>query len=108
MSVSQDNAKLSVMERVTAQTELQALERKLQKSCIQINLLYKQLEFIKARYQKATCDRFNRFRYTLRLKLAVVEGVRNMYFEYAHAQAEHVALLRQRLYGEVLNIGTEN
>jgi len=40
------------------------------------------------------------FRYSLRLRLAVVGGLRNTYHDYAHRKAEIVAELRQELYGE--------
>ena len=89
-----------------SQTELEVSERKFRSACTQINILNKQLEEVKARYQQAKLDNFHRFRYNLRLKLAVVEGVRNMYYEYAHVQAEEVARLRYRIYGEVITVSS--
>ena len=44
------------------------------------------------------------FRYNLRLKLAVVEGVRNMYYDYAYAKADQVADLRRELFNESVEI----
>ena len=85
-----------------AQMQLMETERKFRKSCTQINLLNAQLEDIKARYKKAKLENFHRFRYNLRLKLACVEGVRNMYYEYAHVQAERVATLRNQIFGELM------
>lgn len=87
-----------------AQQTLHAAERKFRKSCVQITLLNKQLEDMKKRYLRAKADNFHRFRYNLRLKLAVVEGVRNMYYEYAHIQAEQVAEIRRHLFGEIVQI----
>ena len=60
------------------------------------------------RYRRAKADNFKTFRYNLRLKLAVVEGTRNMYYQYAHMQAEKVAELRQQLFGEHVNIVTDS
>jgi hypothetical protein len=40
----------------------------------------------------------------LRLRIAVVDGMRNMYYDYAHKKAEVVAELRQELFGEVVDI----
>jgi hypothetical protein len=37
------------------------------------------------------------------LRIAVVDGMRNMYYDYAHKKAEVVAELRQELFGEVGN-----
>lgn len=83
---------------------LSDVERKLMKSCAQLNILNKRLEEMTTRYTRAREDNFHRFRYNLRLKMAVVEGVRNMYYEYAYIQAEHVADLRRRLFGEEIDI----
>jgi hypothetical protein len=38
------------------------------------------------------------FRYSLRLRIAVVDGMRNMYYDYAHKKAEVVVELRQELF----------
>lgn len=89
------------------QIELLDTERKFRKSCSQINLLNKQLENIKARYLMAKVNNVHKFRYNLRLKLAVVEGIRNMYYEYAHVKAERVAELRNQLYGEIVTITSQ-
>ena len=59
---------------------------------------------MKARYSKAKQDNFRCFRYNLRLKLAVIEAVRNMYYDYAYIKAEKVAELRRELFGETVNI----
>jgi hypothetical protein len=44
------------------------------------------------------------FRYSLRLRIAIVDGMRNMYYDYAHKKAEVVTELRQELFGEVVDI----
>ena len=38
------------------------------------------------------------------LKLAVVKGVRNMYYDYAYAKADQVADLRRELFNESVEI----
>ena len=60
------------------------------------------MDDMKQRYNQAKTDNFRCFRYNLRLKLAVIEGVRNMYYDYAYAKAEKVAELRHDLYGETV------
>ncbi|KAH3703018.1 hypothetical protein DPMN_078046 [Dreissena polymorpha] len=44
------------------------------------------------------------FRYNLRLKLAAIEGVRNMYYDYAYHKADRVAELRRDLFNESVEI----
>ncbi|CAG2191503.1 unnamed protein product [Mytilus edulis] len=41
-------------------------------------------------------------------RIAVVDGMRNMYYDYAHQKAESVAELRQELFGEVVDIISED
>ena len=97
----------NVVERIQ-QTALCDAEKKFRKACTQIKLLNRHLEATQTRYQKATEENFRSFRYNLRLKLAVIEGTRNMYYDYAHIQAEIVAELRQQLYGQALDIVTSD
>ncbi|KAH3720180.1 hypothetical protein DPMN_063074 [Dreissena polymorpha] len=40
--------------------------------------------------------------------MSCVESVRDTYYNYAYAQAEMVADLRRQLYGEVVNIVTDD
>ena len=59
---------------------------------------------VEERYQQAKEDNFCCFRYNLRLKLAAIEGVRNIYFDFAYIKAENVARLRHKLFGETVEI----
>ena len=83
---------------------LHRAQTKFRKACIQLTLLNKQLEDVKMRYQQAKEDNFRCFRYNLRLKLAVIEGMRNMYYDYAYMKAEDVVQLRYDLFGETVEI----
>ena len=83
---------------------LHRAQTKFRKACIQLKLLNKQLTDIKDRYSRAKNDNFRCFRYNLRRKLAVIEGVRNMYYDYAYMKAEDVARLRQDLFRDNLEI----
>lgn len=49
------------------------------------------------RYDKARQDNRRSYRYTLRLRLASYEGVRNMFYEYASRQADELEELQQEL-----------
>ena len=92
------------LDEFTQEDELMSAEKKFQKACVQIHLLNKQLGEMKVRYCRAKEDNFKCFRYNLRLKLAVIEGVRNMYYDYTHIQAEVVAKLREQMFGEIVEI----
>ena len=85
-------------------SKLKDAEIKFRKACIQIVLLNKQLDDFKDWYSKAKEDNFRSFRYNLRLKLAIIEGVRNMYYDYAYMKAEKVAAFSHDLYGEAVEI----
>ena len=79
-------------------------ERRFKRACEQIVQLNYSLDALQQRYSKAKNDNNRSFRYSLRLKIAVVDGMRNMYYDYAHKKAESIAELRQELFGEVVDI----
>lgn len=79
-------------------------ERRFKRACEQIVQLNYSLDSLQQRYNKAKKDNHRSFRYSLRLRIAVVDGMRNMYYDYAHKKAEAVAELRQELFGEVVDI----
>lgn len=79
-------------------------ERRFKRACEQIVQLNYSLDALQQRYNKAKKDNHRSFRYSLRLRIAVVDGMRNMYYDYAHKKAEAIAELRQELFGEVVDI----
>lgn len=85
-------------------TELQQTEIRFRKACSQINLLNRKMESIHKRYNCAKKNNHRVFRYKLRLRLAVVEGLRNMYYEYANKKASRVVELRRELYNENVQV----
>ena len=82
-------------------------ERKFKKACEQILQLNHKMDDMQFRYTKAKQANHRSFRYNLRLRLAVIEGLRNMYYDYAHHKAEAVADLRRELFGEEVEIISE-
>ena len=78
-------------------------ERRFKRACEQIVQLHYSLEALQQRYNKAKKDKNKSFRYSLRLRIDVVDGMRNMYYDYAHKKAEVVVELRQELFGEVVD-----
>ncbi|WAR07222.1 hypothetical protein MAR_017180 [Mya arenaria] len=63
-------------------------EGRFQKACDQIVLLNHRLGEVQKRYKMAKRSNNKAFRYNLRLKLAVIEGVRNMYYDFAYSKAD--------------------
>lgn len=79
-------------------------ERRFRRACDQIVLLNQRLGEVQKRYKNARSTNNRSFRYNLRLKLAVIEGVRNMYYDYAYTKADQVADLRRELFDESVEI----
>ncbi|KAJ8311061.1 hypothetical protein KUTeg_006637 [Tegillarca granosa] len=79
-------------------------ERKFRRACEQILQLNFKMDVLQDRYIKAKKNNNRSFRYSLRLRLAVVESMRNVYYEYAHKQAIVVADMRSKLFGEIVEI----
>lgn len=92
--------KVSLNKRFT----LSDAERRFRRACDQIVLLNQKLGEVQKRYKNARNTNNRSFRYNLRLKLAVVEGVRNMYYDYAYIKADQVADLRRELFDESVEI----
>ena len=81
------------------QTKLHDAEKSFRKACEQIVQLNRRLDEMAKRYDKASKENHRSFRYSLRLRMAVTEGVRNMYYEYASNKADEITNLR----GQVLH-----
>jgi mitochondrial fission protein ELM1 len=79
-------------------------ERRFKKACDQIVMLNQRLGEVQKRYKMAKRTQNRAFRYNLRLKLAVIEGARNMFYDYAYAKADKVAELRRELFDETVEI----
>lgn len=82
-------------------------ERRFRRSCEQIVMLNRALTSLQKRYDNAKRRNVRSFRYHLRLRLAVIEGMRNVYYDYAHEKAKQVAELRRELFGEIVQIVSE-
>lgn len=81
------------------ESELEVTEKKFKRSCEQIVQLNQKLDDLQLRYNRAKMDDRRSFRYPLRLKIAAVDGVRNMYYEYALREAKKIAAIKGKLYG---------
>ena len=67
------------------------------RACSQVILLNHQIESAKARYDRTRDVRRLAFRYSNRLKLTSLEGVRNLIYEYACAKCSEIEGLQSKL-----------
>lgn len=83
---------------------LMECERRFKKACEQIVHLNEKMGDLQFRYNKAWVENHRSFRYSIRMRIAVVEGLINMYYDYAHDKAYTIADLRRELFGENVQI----
>jgi len=77
-----------------APTKLLEAEKAFKHACDEIIGLNRKLDELSKRYEKASRENRRSFRYSLRLRMAVTEGVRNMFYEFATAKADEITDLR--------------
>ena len=77
--------------------EMLKLNKKFRLSCRQVVMLNNFVEDLQARYNRAVQGNNRNYRYFLRLRIATVEGIRNMLYEYACTKAEELDDLHQKL-----------
>ena len=74
-----------------------AMEVKFERACLQLTILNAKIAEIQLRYDRAAAVNRRSFRYSLRIQLVELEGVRNMYYQYARAKAEELDLMKQQI-----------
>ncbi len=72
-------------------------DSKFQRACAQVLLLNNLVQELQTRYDRAVQDNRRQYRYTLRLRLCTVEGLRNMYYEYACQSADEIEALEEAM-----------
>ena len=82
------------------------LEDKFNIACNQLKLLNSRIAEIQQRYDRAAKDNRRSYRYTLRIRLVVMEGVRNMYYQYATEKADELDRAKQQIQ-EAMSDGEE-
>ncbi|KAI0230631.1 hypothetical protein LSAT2_019049 [Lamellibrachia satsuma] len=76
-------------------SEIRILDHKFRRSCDQINLLNDRIDATQSRFDCASADSRRTFCYNIRLRLATLEGVRNMFYEYATRVADKLENLQR-------------
>ena len=77
--------------------EIRSVKKVFRHACSQVILLNHYIEAYKARYDRARAVKRLSFRYTNRLKLSSLEGVRNLIYEYACQKCEEIEKLQEKL-----------
>ena len=77
--------------------KLRATNKVFRRACSQVILLNHKIEATKTRYDRARAVKRLSFRYTNRLKLTSLEGVRNLIYEHASAKCEEIEGLQAKL-----------
>ena len=80
--------------------QLKQLNKKFRLSCDQVVLMNNEIEYMQNRYDRAVEVSRRSFRYFLRLKIATMEGIRNMFYEYACRKADELDALHEQLLQE--------
>ena len=59
-----------------------------------------EIEYLQNRYDRAVQQSNRSYRYFLRLKIATIEGIRNMFYDYASQHADKLDALHEQLLTE--------
>lgn len=88
------------MEAETLATHFVTVETTFNKACDQIRLFNDQLDDLQVRLDRAERDRQRSILYSLRIKMSVLEGVRNMVCEYAAQLADDLVQTQCQLLND--------
>ena len=80
--------------------KLQDSENRTQKACQQMISLSNHLQYLKNKYEKAVHDNLRSYRYPLRMRIVVLEGVINMFYQYTSEKHSEAEALRYELFGQ--------
>ena len=80
-----------------AQAQLTEARLKLDRACDQLLQLYRKETELQSRYDRTPSAGQKAFRYTLRLQLTTVAGIKLMVYQYATSQAELVDSLTSQM-----------
>ena len=78
--------------------KIKDLNRKFRLCCNQLVRINNLIEDVEIRYNRSQAENRRSYRYILRLKLCTLEGVRNVFYEYAYAKADELEKMQLDLY----------
>ena len=80
--------------------KIRDLNKKFRKACSQLIYINNMIEEIEVRYKRVEQINRRSYRYILRLRLLSLEGVRNMFYDYAYAKADTLEKMQLELYNK--------
>ena len=81
-------------------SEMRQMDRKFKRACQQVILLNNRIKETQTKYDRAVRKRRRSFRYHNRLRQVTLEGVRNMFLEYANRHGDRLDEMQDRLMEE--------
>ena len=88
--------------------KVKTLDAKFRRACHLVVIMNNQIKELKTRYDRAAARNQRRFRCALRLRLATIEGVRNMFYEYASEKCGEIEDIQDKLLEESEVSGLES
>ena len=85
------------MSDVTDYEDFNQLEQKFNTACSCLKSLNSNIAIMQTRYDRASKVNRRSYRYTLRIRLVVMEGIRNMYYHYAMQKAEELEQAKEHI-----------
>lgn len=73
------------------------MQKKFKHACKQVVLLNNRIADVQLRYDRAVVANLRSWRYVTRLNLASIEGVRNMFYDYACQRADELDAMQEQL-----------
>ena len=80
--------------------QIKQMNKKFRLACKQVVLMNNEIEYLQNRYDRAVQQSNRSYRYFLRLKIATIEGIRNMFYDYASQHADKLDALHEQLLTE--------
>ena len=99
---------MSINMTAALRDDLDAAESLFRRACEQVLVLNKQVENLTSRYSESE-QRGNKIvYYQLRLRISILEGVRNMFYEYAAQKANVITELQRHILADDDNDNMSN
>ena len=92
-----ESTKMSINMTAALRDDLDAAESLFRRACEQVLILNKEVENMTSRYSESEQRGNKALCYQLRLRISVIEGVRNMFYEYAAQKANVIKELQRHI-----------
>lgn len=84
--------------------KLVSLEKRFLLCCQQITLIDQKLDALQVRYHRSNQRNNKSVRYNLRLQIATMEGMRDIYYQYAKMKGLDIAQIRRNILNEDVQV----